>query len=60
MIRITFFAVLFLTLFALIAGMFLFLKGGPLYKKYGNALMRWRIILQGATLILFFLMFWWG
>jgi len=28
------------------------IKGGEFNKKYGNDLMRWRVILQGATLAL--------
>jgi hypothetical protein len=33
-------------------GMFSMVKGGEFNKKYGNSLMRWRVILQGATIAL--------
>jgi hypothetical protein len=59
MIKIAFIISLLTTLGILMVGIGLFLRGGVLYQKYGNALMRWRVIMQGVTLILFFLMFWW-
>jgi hypothetical protein len=48
------------TLGALAFGLGVFFKGGEANRKYGNAAMRWRIILQGLALILFFLAFWLG
>ena len=35
-------------------------KGGEFNKKYGNAIMRWRVMLQGATLALLALAFFTG
>lgn len=37
----------------LIAGMVVMTKGGELNKKYGNKLMRLRVVLQGVALLLF-------
>ena len=54
-IIMAFFISLFMTLAVLIGGLCLYFKGGPLYQKYGNAAMRWRVMLQGFTLILFML-----
>jgi hypothetical protein len=33
-------------------GVFSMIKGGEFNKKYGNTLMRWRVILQGITIVL--------
>jgi len=35
------------------AGFFSMAKGGEFNKKYGNRLMRWRVIMQGAALLFF-------
>ena len=43
---------------SLAVGLFAFFKGGEFNKKYGNAAMRWRILLQGFALIVFFLLLW--
>jgi len=34
-------------------GLFSMVKGGEFNKKYGNKLMRWRVILQGFALAMF-------
>ena len=39
------------TLGALFAGLFVMSRGGEANKKYGNVLMRWRVILQFSALI---------
>ena len=36
----------------LFAGLFVMARGGPTNKKYGNILMRWRVILQFTALVL--------
>jgi len=41
------------TLVVLFSGLFVMARGGELNRKYGNKLMRWRIIAQGAALLLF-------
>jgi hypothetical protein len=48
------------TLGALAFGMVTLFRGGEFSQKYGNQAMRWRIILQGLALILFFLALWFG
>ena len=40
------------TLGALFAGLIVMARGGETSKKYGNVLMRWRVILQFAALVL--------
>lgn len=55
-LEIAFFCALFSTLGVLGFGLFVYFKGGALHVRYGNAAMRWRIMLQGLTLVLFFLM----
>ena len=40
------------TLGALFAGLLVMARGGPANKKYSNVLMRWRVILQFAALVL--------
>ncbi len=40
------------TLAVLMAGVFTMARGGEFNQKYGNHLMRWRVILQGAALVL--------
>jgi hypothetical protein len=37
----------------LFAGLFAMAKGGEFNRKYGNKLMRWRVVLQGSAIILF-------
>ena len=39
------------TLGALFAGLFVMARGGEVNKKYGNVLMRWRVILQFSALV---------
>ena len=39
------------TLGALFAGLFVMARGGAASKKYGNVLMRWRVILQFSALV---------
>lgn len=36
---------------ALIVGLIGMVKGGEFNEKYGNKLMRWRVILQGVALV---------
>ncbi len=40
------------TLAVLMAGVFTMARGGEFNQKYGNRLMRWRVILQGAAIVL--------
>ncbi len=47
---------MFLTLAVLFAGVIAFAFSPGLNAKYGNKLMRWRVILQGVALLLFGLM----
>lgn len=44
-----------LTLIVLFAGLITMGRGGEVNRKYGNKLMRWRVILQGIALLLFVL-----
>ena len=44
------------TLVILIVGVAGMARGGDFNKKYGNKLMRWRVITQGATILLLFLL----
>lgn len=46
-----------LTVIVLVAGIVLMASGGKLNEKYGNALMRWRIMLQMSAVFLLALMF---
>ncbi len=41
----------------LLAGVALMTVGGKANAKYGNALMRWRVLLQGAALLAIALLF---
>lgn len=41
-------------------GLFGLFKGGEFNEKYGNAAMRWRVMLQGLALLLFFLILYFG
>lgn len=42
-----------MTLGVLFAGLFVMARGGEANRKYGNKLMRWRVIAQGAALLIF-------
>jgi hypothetical protein len=39
------------TLGVLFAGLFVMARGGEVNRKYGNVLMRWRVILQFSALV---------
>jgi hypothetical protein len=41
------------TLCVLFAGLFVMARGGEVNRKYGNKLMRWRIMAQAVALIFF-------
>lgn len=45
---------------ALIFGLYAFLRGGDYNAKHSNEIMRWRVILQGIALLVFFLILWLG
>ncbi len=40
------------TLAVLMAGVFTMARGGEFNQRHGNRLMRWRVLLHGATLVL--------
>jgi hypothetical protein len=42
----------------LFAGLFAMARGGEFNRKYGNKLMRWRVVLQGSAIVLFALAMW--
>lgn len=42
-----------LTLFALFGGLFAMARGGEFNARYGNRLMRWRVLMQFIALVLF-------
>jgi len=42
-----------ITLGVLFTGLFAMARGGEFNEKYGNKLMRWRVMAQGAALLLF-------
>jgi hypothetical protein len=46
-----------ITLGVLFSGLIVMAKGGETNRKYGNALMRWRVICQGIALALLALAF---
>ena len=50
------FAFMAATLAVLIVGIVSMVRGGEFNRKYGNRLMRARVILQGLTVILFLIM----
>ncbi len=52
-IKMTFFASLTVTVAALIFGLIAYFSGGVLNQRYGNKAMRWRVLFQGVTLLLF-------
>lgn len=41
------------TLGVLFAGLFVMARGGEVNRKYGNKLMRWRVIAQAVALLIF-------
>ena len=43
------------TLGVLFVGMFAMARGGEFNRKYGNTLMRYRVLLQGLAILLFIL-----
>jgi hypothetical protein len=47
---------MFVTLAVLFAGVIAFAFSPGLNARYGNKLMRWRVILQGVALLLFMMM----
>ncbi len=56
-----------LMIFSLIAvvaslgvGLFALFRGGEFNQKYGNATMRWRVMLQGFALLTFFIILYFG
>jgi drug/metabolite transporter (DMT)-like permease len=53
-------ASLFAVIGALFFGLYTLLRGGEFNEKYSNEAMRWRVILQGIALLIFFLILWWG
>jgi len=57
MLTTLFFISLFFTILSLSFGLFTFFKGGR-FEKYGNLAMRWRVLLQGITLLIFLLLLW--
>ncbi len=46
-----------LTLGVLFAGLITMARGGEVSRKYGNKLMRWRVIMQGIALLILVLAF---
>ena len=42
-----------MTLGVLFAGLITMARGGETNRKYGNRLMRWRVIAQGSALVIF-------
>lgn len=50
------FVTMLVTCLILLAGLFVMIKGGPLNEKYGNKLMRWRVMAQGIAIGLFALL----
>lgn len=44
------------TLGVLFAGIFSMARGGAFNRKYGNALMRWRVALQATAIVLFLIL----
>ncbi|MBY0281073.1 MAG: twin transmembrane helix small protein [Alphaproteobacteria bacterium] len=54
--KYAFFLTLLLTVASLAFGLFIYFKGDGPHKKYANAAMRWRVMFQAFTLILFFIL----
>lgn len=48
---------LLLTLGTLFSGLIVMARGGETNRKYGNILMRWRVVMQGVALALLALAF---
>ena len=46
-----------LTVLVLAAGLFVTFKGGEISLKYNNALMRWRVLFQGASIVILGILF---
>lgn len=57
-IQTLFFTALGCTVASLGFGLYAYFKGGLIQQKYSNAAMRWRVLLQALTLVLFMLMLW--
>lgn len=55
-IECAFFILLGLTVSSLVFGLFIYFKGGASYRQHANAAMRFRVLFQGLTLILFFIL----
>ncbi len=51
-LKILIFIALVLTILSMVAGIGVMGEGGPLDKKFSNLLMRWRVWLQGVTVVL--------
>lgn len=45
---------------ALVFGLYTLIKGEDFAAKYSNEAMRWRVILQGVALLVFFIILWLG
>lgn len=56
LVEILFFISLSATALSLSFGLYAYFKGGEVARLYSNRAMRWRVALQGLTLILFLLM----
>jgi len=59
-LSILLYTTLLATVGALFFGLIALFKGDSFNKKYGNAAMRWRILLQASALVIFFLILWLG
>lgn len=57
-IEVLFFISLGCTVGSLGFGLYAYFKGGVIQQQYSNAAMRWRVLLQAVTLVLFMLMLW--
>jgi hypothetical protein len=55
-VEILFFMSLTATALSLSFGLYAYFKGGDVARPYSNRAMRWRVALQGLTLVLFLLM----
>ena len=52
LIKIMIFIALVLTVLSMVAGVGVMGEGGPLDKKFSHTLMKWRVWLQGLTVVL--------
>jgi Hypoxia induced protein conserved region len=52
LLKILIFIALVLTILSMIAGVGVMGEGGPLDRSFSNVLMRWRVWLQGVTVVL--------